>query len=65
MKATTKARIYRNWYYGKTTFIGRYIYRIHSYTGEILRANRDDADREWIDDRGMIRGGWEGTGEFV
>ena len=65
MKSTTKNRIYRNFLLGSATIIGRYIYRVHAYTGEILRANREDADREWIDDRGMIRGFWEGTGEYI
>lgn len=65
MKATTKAIIYKNWYNGRVTYIGRYIYCIHAYTGEILRANREDADLEWIDDRGLIRGAWEGTGEYI
>lgn len=60
MKATTKVIIYKNWYNGRYTYIGRYIYCIHAYTGEILRANR-----EWIDSRGMIRGAWEGTGEYI
>ena len=65
MKATTKVRIYKNWYNGTATIIGRYIYSIHAHTGEILRANREDVDREWIDDRGMVRGAWEGTGEYI
>ena len=65
MKSSTKNRIYRNFLIGSATIIGRYIYRVNAYTGEILRAISEDADREWIDDNGTIRGSWEGTGEYI
>lgn len=65
MKSSTKNRIYRNFLTGSSTIIGRYIYRVNAYTGEILRAKREDTAREWIDDNGTIRGFWEGTGEYI
>lgn len=54
MKSSTKNRIYRNFLTGSSTIIGLYIYRVNAYTGEILRANREDAARDW-----------EGTGEYI
>ena len=65
MKSSTKNRIYIKFLTGSSTIIGRYIYSVNAYTGEILRANREDAAREWIDDNGTIRGFWEGTGEYI
>lgn len=59
MTQNTINKIVENSELGKKTIIGKYTYMANFYVGKIVRCRTEDADREWIDDFGRIRSGWE------
>lgn len=59
MKTATIERIKRNAENGVDTVIGEYTYTANFWIGSIVRCKTADVGREWLDDLGRIRSGWE------
>lgn len=60
MKQTTIERIVYNTTYNRcNTIIGRYTYRMHPWSGAILRCKTDDVGRMWIAPDGRQFDAWE------